>query len=184
MRRDELIVGFNLPFRKTGGLVFPANRFPDHIRRQAVARNAGKKVDEREGSYLFRGTDSLWIVVRKRLICDVRRSKGWSSRESGFKALSLRAIRAIADKFKTLNPYDPSLVSEILKIEDVNFEDSNPKKPFRQLYGYAISSKRYALYARWEATFKSKRQAGTGSVIYSRQRNDKKVRKKKRRRNG
>src|SRR5882724_2097403 len=41
---------------------------------------------------------------------------------------------------------NPALVPEILKIEDVNFLDSNPNKRFRQLFGYAISPKRYALY--------------------------------------
>ncbi len=55
---------------------------------------------------------------------------------------------AIAKKFSKLNPYDPSLVRHILKIEDVNFVDSNPQKPLRQLFGYAISAKRYALYTR------------------------------------
>lgn len=37
---------------------------------------------------------------------------------------------------------------EILKIEDINFVDSDPEKPFRQLFGYSISAKRYALYSR------------------------------------
>lgn len=80
----------------------------------------------------------------------------------GFKALSLRAIRAIADKFKRLHPYDPSLVSEILKIEDVSFEHSNPQKPFRQLYGYAISAKRYSLYTHSENNIQIEKASGHG----------------------
>jgi hypothetical protein len=55
-------------------------------------------------------------------------------------------VRVIADKFTALNPYDPKAVpGSILKIEDVNFDSSGKQ---RQLYGYAISAKRYALYQR------------------------------------
>ena len=31
-------------------------------------------------------------------------------------------------------------------MEDVNYEDSDPRKPFRELYGYAICAKRYCLF--------------------------------------
>lgn len=34
----------------------------------------------------------------------------------------------------------------ILNLVDANFIDSDPKKPQRQLYGYSIAAKRYALY--------------------------------------
>ncbi len=37
-------------------------------------------------------------------------------------------------------------MQNILKIEDVNFVDSDPAKPRKQLFGYAISAKRYVLY--------------------------------------
>jgi hypothetical protein len=69
-------------------------------------------------------------------------------KKSGIKALSLDGVKSIAQRFRKLNPYDPSLVPEILKIEDVNFLDSNPNKRFHQLFGYAISAKRYALYTK------------------------------------
>ena len=66
--------------------------------------------------------------------------------EQAIKALSWKEVERIADKFTALNPYDPKAVpGSILKIEDVNFS-SNKKQ--RQLYGYAISAKRYALYQR------------------------------------
>ena len=39
---------------------------------------------------------------------------------------------------------------------------SNPKKPFRQLYGYAISSKRYALYTRSENNIQIEKASGHG----------------------
>jgi DNA polymerase type B, organellar and viral len=108
-----------------------------------------KSVEDKGGSYLFCDTDSLCIVGTKNgsfVPCPGGKIRRHGV--AGFNALSLREIRQIADKFKRLNPYDPSLVSEILKIEDVNFEHSEPKKPFRQLYGYSISAKRYALYTR------------------------------------
>lgn len=61
-------------------------------------------------------------------------------------ALSWEGVRDIAKKFNRLNPYNPALVPELLKIEDVNYVGSDPKQPQRQLYGYAVSAKRYALY--------------------------------------
>jgi hypothetical protein len=122
-----------------------------------------KSVEEEEGSYLFCDTDSLCIVgTKKGSFVPYTEAKVRHHGKAGFKALSLPAIEAIADKFKRLNPYDPSLVSEILKIEDVNFEDSNPKKPFRQLYGYAISAKRYALYTRSENDIQIEKASGHG----------------------
>ncbi|MGA2946084.1 MAG: hypothetical protein WBP65_23005 [Candidatus Sulfotelmatobacter sp.] len=44
-----------------------------------------------------------------------------------------------------LNPYDKEVVEDILKIEDCNYDRKG--KP-RQLYGVAISAKRYVVYAR------------------------------------
>ena len=49
-----------------------------------------------------------------------------------------------------------------MKIEDVNFFDSDPKKPFRQLFGYAISAKRYALYSRVENGIHIEKASGHG----------------------
>ncbi|MGC1976227.1 MAG: hypothetical protein WA671_05890, partial [Candidatus Sulfotelmatobacter sp.] len=66
--------------------------------------------------------------------------------QQAIKALSWKGVRVIADKFTALNPYDPKAIpGSILKIEDVNFDSSGKQ---RQLYGYAISAKRYALYQR------------------------------------
>lgn len=122
-----------------------------------------KSVEEKGGSYLFCDTDSLCIMGTEKgsfVACAGGKTRHHGG--SGFTALSLKEIRAISDKFKRLNPYDPSLVSEILKIEDVNFEDANPNKPFRQLYGYAISSKRYALYSRSEGNIQIEKASGHG----------------------
>jgi hypothetical protein len=107
-----------------------------------------KCVTDSGGSYLFCDTDSLCIVASKR--CELVSCPGGSHKkrdgEQAIKALSWKEVEKIAVKFTALNPYDPQAVpGSILKIEDVNF-DSNKKQ--RQLYGYAISAKRYALYQR------------------------------------
>jgi len=61
------------------------------------------------------------------------------------KALSWKEVRTIVDRFATLNPYDRALVpGSILNIvEEINF-DSTGKR--RQVHGYGISAKRYALF--------------------------------------
>jgi hypothetical protein len=122
-----------------------------------------KSVEQKKGSYLFCDTDSLCIVGTKRgsfIPCPggKLRSKG----KTGFKTLSIDEIREIADKFRQLNPYDPDLVPEILKIEDVNHVDSDSKKPFRRLFGYAISAKRYALYSKSGENIQIEKASGHG----------------------
>ena len=60
-------------------------------------------------------------------------------------ALSREQVHEVARGFRALNPYDPAAVpGSILEIEDIN-NDPATGKP-RQLYTYAISAKRYALY--------------------------------------
>ncbi len=100
------------------------------------------------GSYLFCDTDSLCIVASKEtaLIPCPGGAHKLPNGQQAAKALSWRTVRRIADRFATLNPYDPDAVpGSILKIEDVNFDSAGNQ---RQVYGYAISAKRYALYQR------------------------------------
>jgi hypothetical protein len=49
-----------------------------------------------------------------------------------------------------------------LKIEDVNFVDSDPGKPHRQLFGYAIAAKRYALYTKTQNGISIVKASGHG----------------------
>ena len=66
---------------------------------------------------------------------------------SGVRILSWAEAKAIADKFAALNPYNRKIVKgSILNLVDANYVDSDPKNPQRQLYGYSIAAKRYALY--------------------------------------
>ena len=122
-----------------------------------------KSVQEMDGGYLFCDTDSLCIVGSEKggfvecLGGPVTRGK-----TPGIKALSLDEVKSIAHKFRKLNPYDPSLVPEILKIEKVNYVDFDPKKPFRQLFGYAISAKRYALYSQTDNDIHIQKASGHG----------------------
>jgi len=107
-----------------------------------------RSVQNREGSYLFCDTDSLCIVATKDggfVPCEGGTFR-WEG-NAAIKVLSLAEVEAIAEQFRKLNPYDSSLVPEILKIEDIDHVDCDPKKPFRQLFGFAISAKRYALYS-------------------------------------
>lgn len=98
-------------------------------------------VQEKRGTYLFCDTDSLAIVASKH---------GGRLRVPGSKGariLSRAEVQAIVDKFAALNPYDRQIVKgSILNLVDANYVDSDPSKPKRQLYGYSIAAKRYALY--------------------------------------
>ena len=58
-------------------------------------------------------------------------------------ALSHREVDEIVQRFEKLNPYD--LQGSILKIHKLNW-DKNGRR--RQLYGYSIAAKRYALYTK------------------------------------
>jgi hypothetical protein len=98
-------------------------------------------VTEKRGTYLFCDTDSLAIVSSK---------NGRTLRIPGAESLRIltwEETKRIADRFSSLNPYDRKVVKgSILNLVDANFVDSDPTKPQRQLYGYSIAAKRYALY--------------------------------------
>ena len=108
-----------------------------------------KCTNDAGGDYLFCDTDSMCIVATKKgglVPCVGGTHK--LRRKPAIKALSLPQVEAIARRFNVLNPYNHALVSNLLKIEDVNFENSDPSKSSRQLFGYAIAAKRYALYTK------------------------------------
>ena len=91
---------------------------------------------EAGGSYLFCDTDSLCIVSNERgglVPCPGGEHKLADGREA-VKVLSRKEVENIAGRFNKLNPFNRSLVPEILKIEDINFVDSDPHKPRRQLF--------------------------------------------------
>jgi len=122
-----------------------------------------KSVQEKDGGYLFCDTDSLCIVgSEKGGFIECAGGPVPRKNKRGIRALSLNEIKEIAANFRKLNPYDPDLVPEILKIEDVNHRNCNPKEPFRQLFGYAISAKRYALYSQKQNGIRIEKASGHG----------------------
>jgi hypothetical protein len=103
-------------------------------------------VRELGGTYAMEDTDSMAIVATKRggfVPCQggniVRNGV------EGVKALSWKQVDGIVRKFEALNPYNRQIISgSVLKIEDDNFEPKTGKQ--RQIFCYAISAKRYALF--------------------------------------
>ena len=104
-------------------------------------------VTDKRGTYLFCDTDSLAIVASK---------NGGRLRiagSDGARILSRAEVREIVDRFAALNPYNRQIVKgSILNLVDANYVDSDPRKPQRQLYGYSIAAKRYALYEKTNRT--------------------------------
>jgi hypothetical protein len=96
------------------------------------------------GAHAWADTDALAIVSSK---------QGGSLRHvpgcKGIRALSWGTVQGITDRFEALNPYDRAVVpGSILNFVDANFEKADPSAPRRQLLGFSIAAKRYALYER------------------------------------
>ncbi|NYF51210.1 DNA polymerase [Tunturiibacter gelidoferens] len=103
-------------------------------------------VSEKGETYAMEDTDSMAIVATERgglIPCP-----GGSHLKDGqpaIKALSWKEVDKIAKRFEALNPYDRHAIpGSVLKIEGDNFDPKTRKQ--RQLYCYAISAKRYALF--------------------------------------
>jgi len=121
-------------------------------------------VTDAGGSYLFCDTDSLCIVSNEHsglVPCPGGAHKLKDGSEA-VKALSWKEVQGIAERFNQLNPFDRQLVQHVLKTEDVNFVDSDPQKPRRQLFGYAVSAKRYALYSQEDGDISIVKASGHG----------------------
>jgi hypothetical protein len=114
-----------------------------------------RMVTDAGGSYLMADTDSMAVVSSKDgglVPCNggpYRTPEG----SDAIKALTWEQVREIVDRFKCLNPYEPEIVpGSILNIvEELNY-DANGQQ--RQLYGYGISAKRYALYTHDDSGFR------------------------------
>ena len=106
-----------------------------------------RMVTDAGGTYLMCDTDSMAIVASEHgglVQCECGPHRTADGNDS-VKALSWKQTREIVDKFRTLNPYDSKIVpGSILNIvEDMNWDCAGNQ---RQIYGYGISAKRYALY--------------------------------------
>ena len=107
-----------------------------------------RTITDAGGTYLLCDTDSMAIVASEHggLVPCAGGSSLLSTEYEVIKALSWVEVQDVVRRFDQLNPYDRDAVRDsILKIEDVNFA---PDKVQRQVYGYAIAAKRYALFTR------------------------------------
>ncbi len=105
-----------------------------------------RSVADLGGSYAFCDTDSIAIVATELgvpVLCPGGNER--LGRKAAIGALSWDQVEAIRARFAALSPYGRDKIpGSILKLEDINLgEQGQP----RQLWCYAISAKRYALYS-------------------------------------
>ena len=100
-----------------------------------------KCITDSGGTYLFCDTDSAAIVSTRR-----RKKIDMPDGAEPITSLSWNEVQGVVDKFETLNPYDEDIVpGSILKVHKLNW---NGNKERRQLFGYSVATKRYALYTK------------------------------------
>jgi hypothetical protein len=100
-----------------------------------------KCITDAGGTYLFCDTDSAAIVSTKN-----RQRIPVPVGAAAITALSWDEVQHIVDSFASLNPYDRKLVpGSILKVHKLNWDRNGQR---RQLNGYSIAAKRYALYTK------------------------------------
>jgi len=104
-------------------------------------------VFELGGTYAMEDTDSMAIVATENgglAPCPGGPFRTDDNRDA-VRALSWAQVRGIRQRFVALNPYRSDAVpGSVLKIEDDNFDLATQKQ--RQIYCFAISAKRYALF--------------------------------------
>ncbi len=100
-----------------------------------------KCIAEDGGTYLFCDTDSAAIVSTEQ-----RQQIAMPDGAQPITALSHNEVDTIVQKFEKLNPYN--LRGSILKVHKLNRDKKGQR---RQLYGYSIAAKRYALYTKTES---------------------------------
>jgi len=99
------------------------------------------------GAYLLTDTDSMLFVASERggMVPCPGGPHRLANGTPAIKAVTWKQVDGICTRLNRLNPYDRSVVGEILKIEDCNFDRSGGQ---HQLYGLAVSAKRYVVYTR------------------------------------
>ena len=104
-------------------------------------------VSEACGSHAYADTDSMMIASTEHggLIACPGGNHRLANGEAAIHALSWAEVERIRQRFRQLNPYNPELIPDLLKLEDSNL-DPETGRP-RELYVLAISAKRYALYS-------------------------------------
>ncbi len=108
-------------------------------------------VIEAGGTWLFCDTDSIAVVASPKggTVYPSRREEESAMDERELAPIPIlrhRDVLAIADRFRSLNPY--SFGGDLLKVEEVNYKNGDPKtRELRTVHGYGISAKRYSLLA-------------------------------------
>lgn len=104
-------------------------------------------VMDKGGSYAMCDTDSMAIVASEQggLVSCPGGAERLPDGMDGIHALSWAEVEDIRRRFEALNPYNyDAIPGSVLKLEDENLEDDSTRQ--RQLWCYAISAKRYALF--------------------------------------
>jgi hypothetical protein len=127
-----------------------------------------RRVTELGGHIAFGDTDSAAIIATKRgglVPCPGGPHRLRDGREA-IQALRWDQVQQVVDAFAALNPYDRERVpGSILRLEDHNFTRTGRR---RQLWAFAISAKRYALFTRGphgRITVVSAKEHGLGHLL-------------------
>lgn len=149
-RMEIEVFSGNESFRTTSDVVEePGKWFAPHV--ASLITSGGRLllamlercITDSGGNFLFCDTDSAAIVASEQ-----RQEIAMPNGAEPITALSWAEVQQIADRFGSLNPYDHELIDgSILRIHKVNW---NADKQRRQLFGYSVAAKRYALYTKSE----------------------------------
>jgi hypothetical protein len=104
-------------------------------------------IERRKGAYLLTDTDSMLIVGSEKggLVPCLGGQHRMRGGEPAVRALTWNEVERVCARLNCLNPYNREVVGEMLKIEDYNLDRSGKQ---HQLYGLAVSAKRYVVYKR------------------------------------
>jgi hypothetical protein len=110
-----------------------------------------KMAEQYQGTYLLTDTDSMLFVASKTggLVPCPGGSHRTEDGTAAINAMTWDQVKTICERLNALNPYDQTVVGQILKIEDCNKNQSGDQ---HQLYGLAISAKRYVVYGQHKST--------------------------------
>ncbi len=106
-----------------------------------------KLVHKKQGSYLLTDTDSMLFVASEHgglFPCPGGEHRLLDGTPA-VKTISWKEVDDICSKLNGLNPYKREIIPDILKVEDSNFDLRGTQ---HQLYGLAVSAKRYVVYKR------------------------------------
>jgi len=123
-------------------------------------------VEELKGTYLLTDTDSMLFVASHKggLVPCPGGPHKMTDGTQAVRAITWKQVKQICAKLNSLNPYKRSVVGEILKIEHCNYDRAGKQ---HQLYGLAVSAKRYVVYTRNNSTFRIIKPSEHGlGVVY------------------